>query len=139
MLITPITPRRKQRGASLVEVMVSVLLFLFGILGLIGLQGRMGSASTDAQLRGEATNLADQLISQMWLDQANLSQYAVASGSCSSSSNTYCTQWLSLVEETLPGGAATVTVAGNAVQVEVQWKVASSTLHRVQTSAVINF
>lgn len=138
-----LTPHRiiphKQRGGTLVEALVSVLLFMFGILGLIGLQGRMGSAATDAQLRGEATNLADQLISQMWLDQANISQYTVASGSCSTSSNAYCSDWLNMVKKTLPAGTATVTVAGNAVQVEVSWKVASSSTHRVQTSAVINF
>lgn len=130
---------RNQRGITLIESLVSVLLLMFGILGLISLQGRMSSASTDAQLRGEATNLADQLISRMWVDQANLSSYSVNSGTCTSSSNTYCTTWASTVTSTLPSGSATVSISGSTATVTVRWMVANSTAHQVQTSAVFNY
>lgn len=147
MLNRPL-PRARRQGASaakpqhglmLIEALVSTLLLMFGILGLIGLQGRMSGAATDAQLRGEATNLADQLISRMWVDQANLSTYEVTSGACSSSSNTYCSTWASTVSSTLPAGSATVTVSGSTATVTVRWMVANSTTHQVQTSAVFNY
>lgn len=147
MLNRPRPPARRlgslaakpQHGVMLIEALVSTLLLMFGILGLIGLQGRLSGAATDAQLRGEATNLADQLISRMWVDQANLSTYEVTAGTCSSSSNTYCSTWASTVSSTLPSGSATVTVSGSTVTVTVRWMVANSTAHQVQTSAVFNY
>jgi type IV pilus assembly protein PilV len=130
-----------QRGAALLEALVAILLLMLGILALIGLQGRMVSASTEAQMRGEATYLADQLIGQMSVDQGNLANYVTTSGSCSSAN---CTAWLANVTNTLPDGGATVTVtditADSAqVVVTVNWTLANSTERTVQVSTTIHF
>ena len=75
--------RSKQGGIALIEALVATLLLMLGILALIGLQGRLVGASTDAQLRGEATFLADQIISQMWIeDPDNLGGYAARVEGC---------------------------------------------------------
>lgn len=134
-------PQRKaQHGAALLEALVAILLLMLGILALIGLQGRMVSASTEAQMRGEATYLADQLIGQMAVDQGNLANYVTVttsgSGSCASAN---CTAWLANVASTLPSGAATVTVNGSLVNVQINWTPANSTQRTVQVSAAINF
>lgn len=125
-----------QQGAALLEALVAILLLMLGVLALIGLQGRMVSASTEAQMRGEATYLADQLIGQMSVDQGNLASYVTTSGSCSS---TNCTAWLTNVANTLPSGTATVTVNNTLVNVQVNWTPANSTQRTVQVSAAINF
>jgi type IV pilus assembly protein PilV len=132
--------RTAQHGAALLEALVAILLLMLGILALIGLQGRMVSASTEAQMRGEATYLADQLIGQMSVDQGNLASYDNTDGSC----GTYCTAWVANVTNTLPDGGATVTVtditADSAqVGVTVNWTLANSTERTVQVSTTIHF
>lgn len=56
-----------QSGAMLVEVMVSVLIFAFGILGIVGLQAASVAQVSDAKYRSDAALLANQLIGTMWL------------------------------------------------------------------------
>lgn len=139
----PQRARSAQHGAALLEALVAILLLMLGVLALIGLQGRMVSASTEAQMRGEATYLADQLIGQMSVDQGNLANYVTTSGSCSSAN---CTAWLANVADTLPAGTATVAVTdittdpdSAQVNVQVNWTPANSTERTVQVSASINF
>lgn len=64
-----------QGGATLLEVLVSVLILSLGILALVGLQARSITAASDAKFRVEATNYADQVIGQMWADRVNLPNY----------------------------------------------------------------
>lgn len=125
-----------QTGAALLEALIAALLLMIGVLALVELEGYMLSASTEAQMRGEATFLADQLIGHMAVDQGNLSTYVTTSGSCG---NAYCTEWLAKVADTLPSGSATVTVDGNLVQVQIEWVEANSPPRQHQTSAAINF
>lgn len=110
-----------QSGIALIEALISVLLLSLGILGLVGLQANMAANLTDAKYRAEAAFLADQLLGQMWLDQANLVNYAVSGGACS---NAYarCADWLSGVGRQLPNGGAEVVLNGTAVTITVTWQ-----------------
>jgi type IV pilus assembly protein PilV len=54
-------------GMALIEVLVSMLLFSFGVLGLIGLEARSISFSVDAEDRNRAALLANEIASDMWL------------------------------------------------------------------------
>lgn len=132
----PLRVRTAQHGAALLEALVAILLLMLGILALIGLQGRMVSASTETQMRGEATYLADQLIGQMSVDEGNLTNYVTASNTCAS---TFCQAWLQNVANTLPSGTATITVNNTLVNVQINWTPANSTTRNVQVSTVINF
>lgn len=128
--------RARQGGAALLEALIAALLLMIGVISLVELQGHMLSASTDAQMRGEATFLADQLIGRISVDQGNLDTYVTSSGTCG---NAYCTEWLAKVANTLPSGTATVTVDGNLVLVQIDWVEANGPPRRHQTSAAINF
>jgi type IV pilus assembly protein PilV len=65
------SPRgRQQAGIALLEVLVAILLFSFGILGLIGLQARAISFSTDAEDRNRAAMLANEVATLMWLNNS---------------------------------------------------------------------
>lgn len=116
------SPTGKQGGIILIEVLISVFIFSIGVLALVGLQAVMTKNVTHAKLRGEASYLANQLIGQMWVDQANLGNYAMTAGTCAAAGYANCTNWRSAVQQTLPGGAADVTVNGTAVRIALTWR-----------------
>src|SRR5437016_3570797 len=60
--------RRTQTGAYLLEALIGILVFSFGILGIVGLQAQAIRVTNDAEMRAEAIYLANSLISQMWTD-----------------------------------------------------------------------
>ncbi len=62
------TPRipAGEAGSALLEALVAVLIFSFGVLGLIGILAGSIRATNDARYRAEAANLAHALIGDMW-------------------------------------------------------------------------
>jgi type IV pilus assembly protein PilV len=60
--------KRTQSGGFLLEALIGVLIFSFGILGIVGLQAQSLRHTGDAEYRAEATYFANSLISQMWTD-----------------------------------------------------------------------
>lgn len=112
--------RKDQNGVALIEALIAVFLFSLGVLALVGLQAVMSKNVTHSKLRGEASFLANQLIGQMWVDQANLATYAIENGECAGSAA--CTNWLATVQRTLPSGNANVTVNGSNVSVSLNWQ-----------------
>ena len=56
----------RQTGSYLLEGLIAILIFSFGILGLIGLLGSSIRITNDARYRSEAANLASAMISDMW-------------------------------------------------------------------------
>ena len=67
-MINRVTSRRAQSGGFLLEALIGVLIFSFGILGIVGLQAQSLRHTGDAEYRAEATYLANSLISKMWTD-----------------------------------------------------------------------
>jgi type IV pilus assembly protein PilV len=104
------TPRNRQRGFSLVEVLVAVVIFSLGVLGLVRLQATAVRMSTDARQRAEATFLADQLLARMLIsDPATAATFAHRPGgdtpcaaSGSRSTNASVQEWLRQVTEAFP-------------------------------------
>jgi type IV pilus assembly protein PilV len=62
--------RAAQTGFSMIEVMVSILIFAFGVLGLVGLQVQATRISEDADDRNRASLMANELVSEMWAAQS---------------------------------------------------------------------
>jgi type IV pilus assembly protein PilV len=58
---------RPQRGVALIEALVSILIFSFGVLGLVGLEASAINFSVDAQDRNRAALFASDIASSMWL------------------------------------------------------------------------
>jgi type IV pilus assembly protein PilV len=114
---------RGQRGITLLEVLVSVLIFSFGILGLVAMQARATQYSLDAEDRNRAALLVDDIAAQMHaIRSVNLSNEQLAA-------------WQARVAATgpqggVPNGQGAVSVAGNTATVTVTWlppKAASDT------------
>jgi type IV pilus assembly protein PilV len=53
---------------ALIEVLVSILIFSFGVLGLIGLEASAVNFSVDAEDRNRAALFASDIASTMWLN-----------------------------------------------------------------------
>ena len=58
--------RAPQGGSALLEAMIAILIFSFGVLGLIGILAASVRATNDARYRAEAANLANAVIGDMW-------------------------------------------------------------------------
>lgn len=58
------TSRRTQSGISLVEVLVSIIVFAIGLLAIAALQGQLVRGSSDAKTRTVAASLAEQQFEQ---------------------------------------------------------------------------
>jgi len=56
----------RQAGSMLLEALVAILIFSFGVLGLVGILAGSIRATNDARYRAEASNLAQALIGDMW-------------------------------------------------------------------------
>ena len=119
-LFAPKRPSRLQRGSTLLEVLVAVLIFSFGILGLVAMQVRATQYSVDAEDRNRAALLADDLAAQMRLARTVTLPTA------------QITAWQARVADAttqgLPSGTATITVAGNTALITITWQQPRSTL-----------
>ncbi len=62
-------PKASIRGVGLIEVLVSLLVFSLGVLGLVGLQARAVQIETQAGDRTRAANLANEVVTQMWVNR----------------------------------------------------------------------
>jgi type IV pilus assembly protein PilV len=58
--------RNRARGFTLIEVLVSLLVFSVGILGMAGFQALSTRNSVDASERGRAALMANELVAKMW-------------------------------------------------------------------------
>lgn len=57
---------RKELGSTLIEVMVSLLIFSLGVLGMVAMQGKAITYAVDAEDRSRAAMLASEIVAAMW-------------------------------------------------------------------------
>jgi type IV pilus assembly protein PilV len=98
----------RQDGSFLLEGLIALLIFAFGILGLIGLVAGSIRASNDARYRTEAINLANAVVGDMWTTKVADLDTEFGTG------GTKLTAWQSQVASLLPSATGT-----NAPQVDL--------------------
>lgn len=109
----PRSPRRA-RGLSLIEVLVVIVLFSFGLIGMVGLQAKAVQNSVSAEDSARAALLANDMVSTMWanstvsLPSATISAWNTSVGDATARG--------------LPNGAGTVTVAAGVATITVTWR-----------------
>ena len=69
--------RRAPRGVSLIDALIAIAILSFGLVGMTRMQGRMVTASTDAQLRTTAVQMADELLNTVLVDTTNAACYTL--------------------------------------------------------------
>jgi type IV pilus assembly protein PilV len=72
-------PRARQGGVTLIEILVTVLILAFGILGLIGMNVKVQAAQADAYQRAQAILLVQDMANRIALNRANALTYVTAS------------------------------------------------------------
>jgi len=102
--------QRRQRGMTLIEVLVAILIFSFGLLGFVGLQARAIQFSMSAEDSSRAALLANELATTM-ISQQTLTPNLTA--------------WQAHVADPttggLPSGAGTSVVTGNTALITITW------------------
>lgn len=82
----------RQRGLTLIEVLVSILIISLGLLGLAKLQARMQLSDMESYQRAQALLLLNDMSSRMTANANNLASYvttsAVGVGNCPTSTGT---------------------------------------------------
>jgi type IV pilus assembly protein PilV len=121
----PGRPRRPaQRGFTLIESLIALVVFSVGVLGLVGMQVVSMQVTTDARLRTEAAAAADELLARM-----QSASRATVVAEFSTGGARY-TEWLNTrllaPGSGLPGAAATVRFGvvdadANTVRIEITW------------------
>jgi type IV pilus assembly protein PilV len=129
---TPQPQHRHQRGISLIEVLVVIVLISFGLLGLVGLQARAVQTSVSAEDSNRAALLANDLVSTMWLaNTVTLDAAAITA---------WTTRVATPAVAGLPNGAGTVVVSGNVARITVTWRAPhepASQTHSYSTEVLI--
>ena len=112
----PLSPRKRQSGMMLIEVLVSMLIFAVGLLGTVAMYTRSVQNAIAGEDFARASLLADELVSTMW-----------TSGTVTLPTPTI-QAWLLRVDASttpeagLPGGTGTVNVAGNLATITITWQ-----------------
>jgi len=111
------SPLRTQRGLSLLEVLVSIVVLAIGLLGLAGLQMTALKSGHSAYLRSQATILAYDFADRMRTNRAQ-----VLSGTYDSANNADRAAWTNSVKSVLGTDATTaLTRNGSRVQISITW------------------
>ncbi|ENO98670.1 hypothetical protein [Thauera phenylacetica] len=104
-------PRRVE-GIVLLEVLISVLVLAFGVLGIIGLQAAAIQHTTAAKYRTDASFIANARVGEIWARPGALSTFGESGTDVSAA----------FPGASLPNGKRTTTIAGERVTVTVTWQ-----------------
>jgi type IV pilus assembly protein PilV len=132
----------KQRGSVMLEGLIAILVFSFGVLALVALLGVSVKDSSNAKHRTDASLLANQIIGRMWAsDKTNA---ALVAGFANPAGAEYLA-WKTKVINTLPGAdlaanLPTIAIdADNQVTVTVRWQLpGASSAHNYVAITRIN-
>jgi type IV pilus assembly protein PilV len=122
---------RKQEGVMLLEALIGILIFSLGVLALVAMQAVSVSTVSNARYRTEASFLANEILSQVWVDRGvnynNVASYAVTGGVGAS---TPAQNWVDKVNALMPSSTTypptvaidTPAAGGRQVTVTIRWK-----------------
>ena len=106
---------QKQLGSVLLEALIAIVIFSFGILAISGLQGTMMKNTMDATYRAEASYIVQQRMGAMLVNPI-----AIGGGQFTITS--------------LPGGQLTITpITNGRLRFRVVWQVPGEQQHNYET------
>ncbi len=120
--------KRHQAGATLIEVMVSMVIIMLGILGLLALKIASSRAAADSDRRSTAAMYAQDILERARANptRAANGEYNLTAGAALPSpaltiAQIDQTQWIQRISENLPSGTATFSVVGSNATATIQW------------------
>lgn len=125
----PLPHRRNQAGVTMIELLVSILIFAFGMLGLVGLQNKTLGYSQISLFRSQAAALSDDILDRMRADRANAKAGSWATEMTDVWSDYTGTtvaekdlrSWKRAVADLLPSGQAQIVNDTNRITITIQW------------------
>jgi len=119
-----------QRGVSLIEVLITLLVLSVGLIGLAGLQMVSIQANKSAYYRSQATLLAYDMADRMRANQvqANTDVYflnypasSTAHEVSGNQANKDLSEWLNALAQTLPDGTAAISRDERLLSISIRW------------------
>ncbi len=118
----------RQRGFSLLEVLITIVVLSLGLLGFAGLQVYSLKTNRIAMQRSLATMYAYSMIDSMRANRVqalagnyNLAGFAAAQGGGGTVALNDVHDWLDAIHSNLPDGQAKITVNGTSATIQIQW------------------
>lgn len=121
---------KAERGFTLVEALVALLVLSIGLLGVAGLQLTALRNNNSASYRSQATYLAYDIADRMRANRAdalsgnyNLAMDDAPAADPSVRADLDLAAWIAMLEATLPAGDGSIDVdeAENTVTITIQW------------------
>lgn len=122
-------PKKHQQGAVLLEALIAILIFSFGLLAISGLQAAMVKNTTDSNYRAEAGYIVQQQLGRMWANPANIANILGSQDALAAR---------------LPSGTFTATrepnpnLSVNRINFVVTWQVPGEAVHNFETNASVD-
>lgn len=119
--------RAAQGGASLLEVLVTIMIVSLGLLGLGGLQATGLRNNYGSYLRAQAAEYAFDMADRVRANMAHATNYAIKVDKAPEDlagdqlHNKDLREWLEQLAATLPSGDGSVQIDGDRLTVVVEW------------------
>ncbi|RNE91365.1 type IV pilus modification protein PilV [Marichromatium sp. AB32] len=116
---------RRQRGLTLIEVLVTMVVLAVGLLGFGALQALTMKSNLGALQRSYATLHAHDIIESMRANRAERASYATGftdSVSGTSVSAQDLQRWKQALAADLPSGEGRITLDGDKVAITLRWR-----------------
>lgn len=117
-----------QKGFSLIEVLIALLVTSVGLLGLAALQAKSLQYNHGAYLRSQANILAYDIADRMRLnrDVARTNGYNIALGESAPTGSGRVevdqAEWLALLARILPSGDGAISCASRVCSITIKWR-----------------
>jgi type IV pilus assembly protein PilV len=137
--------KKSQQGISLIEVLISIIVMTFGLLGISGLMMSGVNNSTGSDLASRANQSASEIMDAMRANRGNAASYVITYGTATTTitgtttADTDRKQWREAIER-LPAGASeiTATAVANTYIVKIKFANCLGTLNEVEMTACKN-
>ena len=129
--------KRNERGAALIEMMVSLLVLAVGLLGVLAMQVQSLKANQNAYLYSQSAFLANDIYESMNLFPYNAADFAINFSATTPTlpectlSDSNCTKkevitwsqssWRANIEKLLPGGKGAVVMTDGAYEIQIKF------------------
>lgn len=123
-----------QKGVTLIEVLVAIIVLSIGLLGLAGLQSAGLTHNQSANFRSTATTMTYSILDSMRANriEAVNGSYNITLGAAIPSGSTIAEQdqrnWLNELALRLPAGTGAINVTGTVITVTIRWDDSRGTL-----------
>lgn len=111
--------KKSQQGISLIEILISIVVMTFGLLGISGLMVAGVNNSTGSDLASRANQSAIEIMDAMRANRGNAANYVIAYTTLTSTltgttpQDVDRKQWREIIERLPGGGGAIEVVAGS--------------------------